>query len=339
MKPFTYPYIVDQNRAHLKMDALIKDDHGAYRTGKITLDNGRTMNLLLRHSAATTALTYLQKTQINNDYRRLLNLPEAVENKTVELPAQLIVGAQRATLLAQGILDVMHTPDLNTTLKQTPAEKLAVIPIAREGTQFGLSNNLRTTCGYACPELPLTVRKSDKSEQFALSFQDQTITEAQRERMPLALLGGNLYNGQAHISMLDFMQQRFKRLTHVELLAPQASLQGLTRLLALSGPGLTLRAHMFETLLNHDTHFPHPEFHMRPSRSKRYRAWWGRDPQGFAIATLPCMGPDSAMPLTDPVRQIRTLNALLKERHRVTLSDVLHHNIFPPTITMANPVF
>ena len=336
MKPFTYAFTVDQNQAVLFLETPIQDPLGAYRLGRLTLDNGRSMELFARHSVATTALTYLHKIHITNDYRQLLKLPDEAENQVLEAPAQLVLGTQRAQLLAQGIRDFLHTPALNTALTQTEPEKMAIVPIAKEGTQFDITNNLRTLFGYACAELPITVRQAVPPEPFALSFQDQSILDVQRERMFLSLLCGNVYDGRAHVAILDFLCQHFKNLSHVELLAPQASLQGLTHLLAQSNPGLTLRAHVFETLLDGDTHFPHPEFHIHPSLSKNYRAWWGRDPQGFSIATMPCINPDSSIPLLDPVRQIRLLNALLKERHRVTLSGVFKRHVFPPILTVGS---
>lgn len=322
MKPASYTFSLPDIRGHLTLDAPINDDFGAHRTGRLVLDSGRSLSLVCRHSAAAAALTYLHQIQIDDDWRRLIGLPNQTGSQTMTAPAQFVLGNERARLLSRGIRDMLNTTDLNGTLKQIASEHIAAIPILREGAHFGLSDNLRTTCGYDIEELPITARRAETSQQIALSFQDQILTDAHRERMALALVGGNISNGQAHTAILDFLHRRFPRLTRVELLAPQASLQGMARLLAFASPGLTLRAHLFETPLDGDAHFPHPEFHIRPDLASVYRAWWGRDPMGFPIATMPCAGIDGAIPLFDPLRQIRILNTLLKERHRTTLSRI-----------------
>lgn len=322
IKPASYTFSLPDIRGHLMLDAPISDDMGAYRTGRIALDSGRSLSLVCRHSTAAAALTYLHQIQIDDDWRRLVGLPDQTGSQTMPAPAQFVLGNERARLLSRGIRDMLSTTDLNNALKQTASEQIAAIPILREGAHLGLSDGLRTACGYALEELPIAARRAESSAQIALSFQDQILTDAHRERMVLALVGGNISDGQTHIAILNFLHRRFPRLTHIELMAPQASLQGMARLLALAGPGLTLRAHLFETPLDGDAHFPHPEFHIRPDLASAYRAWWGRDPMGFPIATMPCAGTDGSIPLFDPLRQIRTLNALLKERHRTTLSHV-----------------
>ena len=330
MKPFTHPFHIQDQSAILKMTAPEQDDVGTYRTGQIDLDNGRTLPITCRHSAATTALTYLHPLEINDDWRRLVGLPPTQTTQTINAPGVLQVGVERARLLNQGVLDIFHTPSLNTTIKNTLEEKIALLPALREGKQFGLSRHVKSTCGYTCPEI--NIEQTIDNERASYQITNNVLTGAQRERVHLAIIGTGITHGPALTTLINDIQTQFQTLSHIELIIPHATLTGLAYVLAYTSPGLTLRAHTFETLLDHThdergTFFPHPEFHIRPSLSQQYRAWWGRDQAGQFIANLPHASQDGADALFDPVRQIRTLNTHLQKTYNTSLANVLSRHL------------
>lgn len=327
MKPFTHTFQTQNQLAILKMTAPTKNNVSVYRTGQVELDNGRILPIICRHSAATSALTYLHPLEINDDWRRLVGLPPTQTTQTIHAPGALQLGVERARLLTQGILDIFNTAPLNTAIKNTLEEKVALLPVLREGKQFGLSKHTKSTCGYTCSEINIE-HAPDNSYQMA----SNALTGAQRERVQLAIIGTGLTHGPSVTALINYIQTQFQNLTHIELIIPHATLAGLAHVLSYTSPGLSLRAHIFETLLDHThndrgTYFPHPEFHIHPVLSQQYRAWWGRDLAGQFIANLPHASKDGADALFDPVRQIRTLNAHLQKTYNTSLANVLSRHL------------
>lgn len=328
MKPFTYTYHTEHQRAHLKMAAPLSDNIGAYRAGHIALDNGRELPLLCRHSKATSALTYLHPLEINDDWRRLVGLPITNTSQIIDAPGTLLLGVERARLLMQSVLDMFNTPNIQTTIKDTLEEKIALLPILREGKQFGLSTALQKTCGYGCTELPIEKNTDELGEYKS---PDNILTGAQRERIQMAIVATGITSGNSLVTLINHIQTRFKNVSHIEIIIPHATLLGLTHMLAYASPGLSLRAYTFETLLDtqgdRGTFFPHPEFHIAPSLSQSYRAWWGRNHTNQFIANMPHMGTDNTDALFDPVRQIRTLNSHLQKTYQTSLAQVLARHL------------
>lgn len=329
MKSFTHIFYIENQRAILGLQPPIQDDRGAYRTGRIELDNGRKMPIICRHSSSTAALTYLHPLEITDDWRRLLGLPTFTHPQTIEAPGALQVGVNRARLLSQGILDLLDTPDLTDTLKKALDEKIVLLPVFREGKQFGLANNLKNICNHTCSEELIENAPNAAQQQFHTP--QNVLTGAQRERVQLAVIGTGLTGGKQLVRLINYVQNRFPNLSKIELILPQATLQGLTQTLSHTSPGLSLRSHTFETLFNDKNEqgcfFPHPEFHIRPNLSRAYRGWWGRDPKGHPIANMPHIGTDGADALFDPVRQIRTLNQRLQQMHNTSLAHVIARHL------------
>ncbi|MBT3601625.1 MAG: hypothetical protein HOE48_00180 [Candidatus Latescibacteria bacterium] len=311
------------------MRPSISDDMGVYRPGQIELDNGRILPIISRHSDATAALTYLHPLEINDDWRRLVGLPATLTTQTIEAPGTLLLGVERAKHIIKGILDIFNTAELNATLKNTLEEKIALLPVFREGKQFDLSRTVKTTCGYTCLELPIEYQ-TDTTDTIYHS-PNNIMTGAQRERVELAVIGTGLIQGQDLVELINYVQTRFKNLSHIELIIPHATLQGLTHTLSYTSPGISLRAHTFETLLDFQEgrgkFFPHPEFHIRPTLSQHYRLWWGRDLAGQPIANIPHVGKDGSDALFDPLRQIRTLNEHLQKTYKTSLANVLSRHL------------
>jgi hypothetical protein len=329
MKPFAYTFQTENQSATLKMAAPISDGVGAYRTGQIQLDSGRGLPLICRHSAHTAALTYLHPLEINTDWRRLVGLPPNQATRTIDAPGSLQMGVDRARLLGRGVLDALNTPDLRAALKNVLEEKIVLLPVLREGKQFSLAIHAKKACRYTCSELPIERNTDGTDKSFQLA--ENVLTVAQRERIELAVIGTGLTRGPDLLSLVNYAQTLFGNLSQIELIIPHATLLGLTSMLTYACPGLSLRAHIFETPLDargdRGTFFPHPEFHIRPALSQRYRAWWGRDKQGQWIANIPHLGGDSSDALFDPLRQIRTLNAHLQTGHETSLGSVISRHL------------
>ena len=177
----------------------------------------------------------------------------------------------------------------------------------------------------------MSVEKAVDGSKGNFQSPDGILTGAQRERIQVGVVGTGFSQGPELIRLINFLQTKFVNLSHIELIIPSATLQGLVQALAKTSPGISLRTHVFETLLDSrdggGTFFSHPEFHLRPVLSQRYRAWWGRDWSGRPIANMPHIGTDNADALFDPLRQIRTLNARLEKSHQTNLAQVLARHL------------
>ena len=336
MRAFTHKFEVVDLVCQLSLNAPIPDTMGAHRTGHIALDNGRTMQLIFRHSQSTAALLYLHETQPNDEWYSLVGLPSAAPSQQT-VPGQLVLGTTRAELVARGVRDIFHTEHLRESLKNLPQSQIAIVPVLREGLKYGLADALHSVCGFYCNELPIEAHADAATIARRVEitqFKDQDLTNAHRSRIRTVLIGDSIANGTVLLSVLDFLKTCLPNFINVELIAPLAAIEGLARVTAYAHPSLILRAHIFETPLNalppnfyYSAHFPHPEFHIRPDLEVSYRAWWGRDPDGIPIADTPCAGYGWSEAFFNPAKQIDMINAQLREKHRVNITNVLKRHV------------
>jgi hypothetical protein len=92
--------------------------------------------------------------------------------------------------------------------------------------------------------------------------------------------------------------------------------------------------HVFETLLNalppdyyYSAHFNQPELHIRPDLEAEYRAWWGEDDNGIAIADTACAGYGWSEVFYSPRKQIEMMNGELGSRHHMTIADIIRRRL------------
>ena len=336
MKAFAHNFEVNNLKCQLSLNTPVPDTMGAHRTGHITLDNGREMQLIFRHSPSTAALLYLHEAQPNDEWYSLVGLSSAAPSQQI-IPSQLILGATRAELVSRGVHDIFHTEHLHESLKNVPQSQIAIIPVLREGLKYGLADALESTCGFYSNELLIDADTNGTTIGHRVEinqFEDQDLTDAHRSRIRTILIGDSITNGMVLLGILDFLKTRLPNFINVELIAPLAAIEGLARITAYAHPSLILRAHIFETPLNaippdfyYSAHFPHPEFHIRPDLEVRYRAWWGRDPNGIPIADTACAGYGWSEAFFNPAKLIDMINDQLRERHRVNITNVLKRHV------------
>ncbi len=72
-----------------------------YRPGRIRLENGITLELVLYHNPATAEFIYLHRYPFDRDLMDLLGVPAdaLAGKKTITLPGQLCMGARRSQLI------------------------------------------------------------------------------------------------------------------------------------------------------------------------------------------------------------------------------------------------
>ncbi|MDP6041732.1 MAG: hypothetical protein QGG64_24510, partial [Candidatus Latescibacteria bacterium] len=323
-------------KCQLSLDTPVPDTMGAYRPGQIVLENGRTMQLIFRHSQSTAALLYLHETQPNDEWYSLVGLPSAAPSQQM-IPGQLILGATRAELVSRGVRDIFHTEHLHESLKNVPQSQIAIVSVLREGLKYGLADALHSACGFYCNELLIDAHADTATVGRRVEitqFKDQDLTDAHRSRIRTLLIGDSIASGTVLLGVLDFLKTRLPNFINVELIAPLAAIEGLARVTAYAHPSLILRTHIFETPLKalppdfyYSAHFPHPEFHIRPDLEVHYRAWWGRDPEGSPIADTACAGYGWSEAFFNPDKQIAMINDQLRERHRVNITNVLKRHV------------
>jgi hypothetical protein len=138
------------------------------------------------------------------------------------------------------------------------------------------------------------------------------------------------------------VQERFDHLQRIEVIAPLATLRGLSRI-ARSGTaqGVPIRLHVFETILNalppdyyYSAHYNNPEFHIVPDQERIYRDWWGQDTQGNFIADTACAGYGWSEVFFSPRKQIEMINAELAARHGLTIADIVRRNLSNQAVTV-----
>ena len=340
MKAFTHSFTTHSLNCQISLDTPVPDDLGAHRTGRVVLDNGRKLNLIFRHSQATAALLYLYNTKPNEEWYSTVGLPPA-SFESLAIPGQLILGATRTNIVAQGVRDIFGTDHLRNTLKNVPQSQIALVPVLREGLKYDMAEALHEACGFYCNELLIDAHHvpDDTDTVYGrrveiVQFKDQDLTDAHRSRIRTVLIGDSIASGIVMHGVLDFLKNRFPNLLNVEIISPLAAVQGLAHITAYAHPSLSIRAHIFETPLDalkpdfyYSAHFPHPEFHIRPDLEVRYRNWWGRDPEGKAIADTACAGYGWSEAFFNPSKQIDMINAQLQDRHRVNITNVIKRHV------------
>lgn len=347
---FTYPFEISDETHEPIGGALVLQDpspcddaHRRYRSGRLALNNGRQVELVLTHSPATAQFMYgMQQSTADRYLFDLLGLTQRqVPLVATWLPGQLILGAPRARIIGVAIRDVLSSPAMREALAQHGQDAIVILPVLREGAKFQIGEGVYETYGYYCDEALLdshhvydpTVPRYNRRVETTI-LKDQDISPQQRASKRLALIGDSIASGVVMLGVLGHVQRRFERVEQVEILAPFVTLRGLARLAYYSPPQFRLRVHSFETVLNalppdyyYSAHYAEPEFHIRPDLEAQYRAWWGGDAAGHSIADTACAGYGWAEAFFNPRKQIQMINEQLWARHRLTIADVVQRNL------------
>jgi hypothetical protein len=342
----------EQTRAHLlgtlKLDAAIAYSSdparpSAYRPGQVVLRDGKQVELVLVHSAATQGYIYLQKTPINDNLLRILGLQFESEPHPVEvtLPGQLIFGAERTRLIGRAVNDVLRAPPLAKTLRSFTQEQIIVVPILREGMKYQVGEALYDLYGYLCDEIvtdPHHVRDAsvpDYGRRVVTDvFKDNDLTEEQRAQVRVAVVADSVASGIILFGLLSKISERYPKLERVEVVAPFVTLRAIARIRALWNYPFEIRVHAFETVLNalppdnyYSAHYSNPELHFDAELERRYQAWWGFDANGRTIAETACAGYGWSEVFFNPRKQVSMINAELHKRNEGEISEIVEHSI------------
>jgi hypothetical protein len=347
---FTYPFHFADSAHERVAGAVTLDDVPApaaqadvcFRAGRLDLDDGRGVDLVLGHSPATAEFMYLRSAPPEPHLFDLLGLSGLTTAKPhIWLPGQITLGAPRAQIIGRAIRDVLRSPAMQTAIGEYSQDEIVILPVLREAAKFQLAEGLYENYGIYCDEAlldshhvydPTVAGYSRRVETTILK--DQDISPQQRAGKRVALIGDSIASGIVMLGVLSHVGRRFEHIDQVEIVAPFATLRGLARLAAYSSPRFQIRVHVFETLLNalppdyyYSAHFAEPEFHLVPELEAQYRAWWGADATGQSIADTACAGYGWSEAFFNPRKQIQMIDEQLSQRHELTIADVVRRNL------------
>lgn len=347
---FTYPFhFADSAHEHIA-GAVTLDNVPApaaqaaicFRTGRLDLDDGRGVELVLGHSPATAEFMYLRSAPPEPHLFDLLGLSGLTTAKAqIWLPGQIALGAPRTQIIGRAIRDVLCSPAMQAVIGQYSQDEIVILPVLREAAKFQMAEGLFENFGVYCDEAlldshhvydPTVPRYSRRVETTILK--DQDISPQQRAGKRVALIGDSIASGIVMLGVLTHVGRRFDHIAQVEIVAPFATLRGLARLAAYSSPQFRIRVHIFETLLNalppdyyYSAHFCEPEFHIIPDLEEQYRAWWGVDSAGQSIADTACAGYGWSEAFFNPRKQIHMIDEQLQERHGLTIANIVRRHL------------
>lgn len=347
---FTHPFRFTDSTHEEIAGVLTLDDLPApcgvaevgFRSGRLTLESGRGIELVLGHSLATAEFMYLRSSPPEPHLFELLGLAGvSTDRSQIWLPGQIALGAPRAQIIGRAIRDVLRSPAMQAAVGQHSQDEIVVLPVLREGAKFQMAEALYENYGFYCDEAlldshhvydPTVAGYSRRVETTILK--DQDISPQQRTGKRLALIGDSIASGIVMLGVLTHVGRRFDHVDQAEIVAPFATLRGLARLAAYSLPRFRIRVHIFETLLNalppdyyYSAHFAEPKFHIVPELEAQYRAWWGEDASGQPIADTACAGYGWSEAFFNPRKQVQMIDDQLLSRHGLTIADVVRRNL------------
>jgi hypothetical protein len=341
---FKYPFsfredTLNQTTGLLELDEPLSyhqknEEGGFYRPGKISLAGGKSVDLVLYHNAATERFIYLRNCAVEKNLLDIVGAdPKLFDGqKTMTLPGQLCLGADRGKLIGEAIHTVFQSPVLEETFKKYCQENIAVYPIAREGLKYEVQDAIYANHGFYCDEIVLdahhvfdsSVPVYNRTVELTL-FKDKDLDVQQKENIAVAFFADSIASGLVMKEVVARVKERFENLKQVEVISPLAQTE--------LPPDLPVRVHVFETLLNalppdyyYSAHFNIPEFHFRPEAEQQYRAWWGQDEEGKCIADTACAGYGWSEAFYSPRKQIQMMNSQLQLRHNLTIADIVKRN-------------
>lgn len=313
-------------------------ESGFYRPGRIVLDSGKTLELVLYHNEPTSKFIYMRDCPVDPRLMEIIGAKQDIYSKAsrISLPGQLCLGAERTSLIGEAMTILFKSPVLVPIFEEYQQENLAVFPIAREGLKYQVVDAIYQNYGFYCDEIVLdahhvfdsSIPVYNRSVEMTL-FKDKDLDLPQKENIAVAFFADSIASGLVMKEVIGRVRERFEHLKHVEVVTPLATIRGLCRLLqATIPPDCQVRVHVFETLLNalppdyyFSAHFGDPGFHIRPDLEETYREWWGKDAQGNVIADTACAGYGWSEVFYSPRKQIQMMNSQLFSRHALTIAD------------------
>jgi hypothetical protein len=314
-----------------------------YRPGRIRLENGTTLELVLYHNPATSEFIYLHRYPFDRELMDLLGLPAGAlaGKKTITLPGQLCMGARRSQLIGSAVDTIFHAPQLQEVLNTRRQHNMAIFPIAREGLKYGVAESIFHARGYYCDEVLLdahhvfdmSVPVYNRKVELGI-FKDKDLDRVQHENITAAFIADSIASGLVMREVISHIRKRFENIEHVEVISPLATIRGLCRVAEANVlPGSKIRVHVFETVFNalppdyyYSAHYDALDLHIKPNLESEYRAWWGFDAQGNEISATACAGYGWSEVFYSPRKQVEMINGELRSRHNLTIADIVQRN-------------
>lgn len=322
----------------------LPDGSGSFRTGRINISPEINLELVFYHNHSTASFIYLQDEYCNPHAFRIIGLKDVEIKKhcPLTLPGQLCMGSHRTNLIGDAMQTIFAAPPLKKTILAHQQHNLAVFPIAREGLKYQVAEAIFNNYGYYCDEVILdahhvfdnTVPLYNRKVEMTL-FKDKDLDQHQHENISVAFIADSIASGLVMRETITEIKRRFKNLERVEVIAPLATIRGLSRIAdSECRNGVKVRVHIFETILNalppdyyYSAHHNIPDMHIRPDLEEAYRAWWGQDAQGNMIADTACAGYGWSEVFYSPRKQIEMINGELEQRHNTTIADIIRGNL------------
>lgn len=355
MAPFIYPIeISDDEKTKIKgslnlerpLPYLTKKPEGSgfYRPGQIILEDAGNLDLMFYHTPSTARFIYIERRRPDLRLMEFIGITSKELEKvdSLQLPGQIWMGASRANLMWKAMQDIFNAPPLRKTITGSRQENLAIFPIAREGLKYQVPEAIYETYGYYTDEVILdahhvfdsSIPVYNRKVEMTL-FKDKDLNQPQHDDVHVAFIADSIASGLVMKEVITRIKERFRNLERVEVLAPLATIRGLSRIAeSESRNGVKVRVHIFETVLNalppdyyYSAHFNIPEFHIQPDLEQEYREWWGQDSQGKMIADTTCAGYGWSEAFYSPRKQIEMINNQLQERHNLTIADIIRRQL------------
>ncbi len=354
MSVFRYPFsftedVLNQKTGFLALDEPLPystnaKESGFYRPGKIILNDGKNLDLVLYHNPYTAKFIYLRQCQADDSLMHIIGLDGelAGHEGEITLPGQLCLGAERSLLTGNAINMIFQSPNLTSTFEKYQQNNIAVFPIAREGLKYQVQDAIYQSYGYLCDEVVLDAHHVFDSSVPVYSrtveltiFKDKDLEPQQKDNIAVAFFADSIASGLVMREVIARVRERFENLKQVEVVAPLASIRGLCSLVQSDMTrDFSVRVHVFETLLNalppdfyYSAHYNLPELHIVPEMDEAYRKWWGHDDQGNSIADTACAGYGWSEAFYSPRKQIQMMNSQLQLRHNLTIADIVKRNL------------
>jgi hypothetical protein len=354
MAPFTYPFLFTEVTSQPVKGCLeleeplpypeVAGGSGFYRPGKLCIEGGADLDLVLYHNPFTSKFIYLRKTPVDLNLLTLIGLEPAdvAHISTLVLPGQLCLGSERAALIGQAVRGLIAAPALRPIFASHHQQNLAIFPIAREGLKYQVTEAIFEASGLYCDEIVLdahhvfdsSVPVFNRTVEFTL-FKDKDLDRQQKENISVAFIADSVASGLVMKEVIARIKDRFEHVRQVEVIAPFATIRGLCNIgHSEVAKDVRIRLHVFETLLNalppdyyYSAHYDIPELHIRPDLDCAYREWWGQDRDGRLIADTACAGYGWSEVFYSPRKQIQMMNGQLETRRHLNIADIVRRNL------------
>ena len=189
-EPFSYPINTQEN--------------GFCRHGRIRLEDGKGMDLVLYHNQATTKFMYMRDWRVEKHLLEIIGADPALAeaHEMVRFPGQLCLGPKRTKMIGEAMDAMLIAPVFASTFEKYGQENFAVFPIAREGLKYKVHEAIYENYGLYCDEIVLdahhvfnsAVPVLNRSVEFTL-FKDKDLDQKQKENIAVAFVADSIASG------------------------------------------------------------------------------------------------------------------------------------------------